>query len=186
LKADDKGVTERRLPFLTGPATIEETYFDDGRQAPDLKGHANMGIQINPIFPEKSPGKNRDHAILLIGENVKSSSYLVDQLRTRGCTCEFATSYEAACSLLKAQDFCVVLSPTRLHTKSLLPLMNLLEGSDVTLFYAEPVEQGCWWLPALLRGVACFGSRAVRPGKFLSTMMETLDALNPRIEAQTE
>ena len=135
-----------------------------------------MGIQISPVVQKRSPDRNRDLRVLLIGENAQGCSHLVDRLRARGCKCEHVNSYEAACSLLRTQDFCVVLSPTRLHKRSCLPLMGLLEGSDITLFYAEPVEQGCWWLPALRRGIRCFGSCAVRASEFVSTLIETIDA----------
>jgi hypothetical protein len=145
-----------------------------------------MEPQMSPAVQKRSQERNRERKVLLIGASAPASSYLADRLRARGFKCELATSYEAACSLLGAQEFCVVLSPTRLRTKSLLPLMNLLEGSDVTLFYAERVEEGCWWLPALRRGVECFGSCAVRPSEFVSMLIETIDALVPLIAAQPD
>jgi hypothetical protein len=144
-----------------------------------------METQINPVV-QNTPGKRRDRKILLVSRNPQRSSYFVDLLRARGWKYELATSYQAACSLLNTQDFCVVLSPTRLGNESFLPLMTLLEGSDVTLFYAEPVERGCWWLPALRRGVKCFGSRAVRPSKFISTLIDTIDGWDPLIGAVPE
>ncbi len=36
-----------------------------------------------------------------------------------------------------------------------------LIGSCTTLFYAFPVENGCWWLPALMRGEDCHGAPAI-------------------------
>jgi hypothetical protein len=113
--------------------------------------------------------------VLLLGESIQGWSYLANRLRERGCECEVATSFDAACSLLEAEQYSVVLSPTRLHNKSLLPLMDLLEGSDVSLFYAEPVEDGSWWLPALRRGFKCFGSNGLRPSEFFSMLIETID-----------
>jgi hypothetical protein len=136
-----------------------------------------METQINVAVQKKLSERNRNFRVLLISANAQGTSYLADRLRARGCTCEFASSYETASALLKVHDFSLVLSPTRLGANSLLPLMKRLEGSDVTLFYAEPVEEGCWWLPALRRGVGCFGSCAVRPSEFIPILIETIERL---------
>ena len=89
---------------------------------------------------------------LLIGENPQGSSHSATRLQRRGCECSFATSYPEACASLRGQGFEVVLSPTRLRGVTVFPLIDLLEGSEVTLFYSHAVEQGCWWLPALRHG----------------------------------
>ena len=41
-----------------------------------------------------------------------------------------------------------------------------LIGSRATIFYTFPVENGCWWLPALLRGEDCHGAPALRRKEF--------------------
>jgi hypothetical protein len=115
--------------------------------------------------------------ILLIGERPQDSSHLAKRLHARGCRCEFATSYQQARVLLRGRQFDLVLSPTRLKKASLLPLIDLLEGSAVTLFYSHAVEQGCWWLPALRRGERCFGSNALRPAEFARELDETIVAV---------
>ena len=121
---------------------------------------------------------------LLIGESAQGSSYLAKRLQERGCMCEYAMSYEQTLSLVGTEDFFLVLSPTRLKAKNLLPLMDLLEGSNSSLFYAHLVERGCWWLPALQRGHKCFGSFAVRPSEFVSVLDLTIEELlrNRRVD----
>src|ERR1019366_8592370 len=104
--------------------------------------------------------ESRRPKALLIGENPQGSSYLAKRLQERGCECEFAGSYQEACWLLRAQDFDLVLSPMRLRGGSLFPLIDLLDGSGITLFYSHAVEDGWWWLPALRHGQKCFGSSA--------------------------
>jgi hypothetical protein len=42
------------------------------------------------------------------------------------------------------------------------------------MFYLYPVEQGCWWLPALRRGQICFGSAAYRGKDFVTLLDETI------------
>jgi len=111
---------------------------------------------------------------LLIGENAQGSSYLAQRLQVRGLKCTFATSYQEACSLLRAQGFDLVLSPMRLREVSFFSLIDLLDGSGATLFYSHAVEESCWWLPALRHGERCFGSSALRPSEFVSVLDETI------------
>lgn len=111
---------------------------------------------------------------LLIGENSQGSSHLVKLLKGNGCECSFATSYQEACSLLGTQPFDLVLSPMRLRDCSIFPLVSLLDGSGVTLFYFQLVEDGCWWLPALRLGEKCFGSHALRPSEFVVSLNEVI------------
>src|SRR5580658_7703240 len=122
---------------------------------------------------------------LLIGENAQGSSHLAKLLQERGCTCSFATSYREACSLLNGERFDLVLSPTRLRDCSIFPLLSLLEGSCVTLFYFQLVEDGCWWLPALRSGRECFGSHALRPSEFVVSLNEIIAEIRfgPRVRA---
>ena len=111
---------------------------------------------------------------LLIGENPQGSSYLATRLRGQGCECTFATSYQEACSSLRSQSFELVLSPMRLRGFTVFPLIDLLAGYRITLFYSHAVEQGCWWLPALRHGEKCFGSSALRPSEFVSVLDEVI------------
>jgi len=107
---------------------------------------------------------------LLVGENPEGSSYLANRLQDRGFQCEFASSSQEAASLIRTHGFDLVLSPMRLRNISLLPLIDLFDGSSVTLFYFHAVEEGCWWLPAVRRGERCFGSSALRPNEFVSAL----------------
>jgi hypothetical protein len=107
---------------------------------------------------------------LLIGENSQGSSYLVKRLEGYRCECEFANSYPDVSSLLKFRSFDLVLSPMRLRDNSLFPLVDQLEGSRTTLFYFQAVEESCWWVPALRLGRNCFGSYALRPNEFMTSL----------------
>jgi len=122
----------------------------------------------------EEPMGTRIPKALLIGENAQGSSYLAKRLQVRGLECIFATSYQEACSLLRAQGFDLVLSPMRLREVSFFSLIDLLDGSGATLFYSHAVEEGCWWLPALQHGERCFGSSAFRPSEFVSVLDETI------------
>jgi hypothetical protein len=45
------------------------------------------------------------------------------------------------------------------------------------LFYSQPVEDGCWWLPALRHGQNCFGSSALRPSQFIAALDEAIEEI---------
>ena len=111
---------------------------------------------------------------LLIGETPQGSSHLAKRLQGRGFKCVFARSYEEARSLLRAQGFDLVLSPLRIAGGSAFSLVSLLEGSATTLFFFEPVENSCWWLPALRNGHNCFGSSALLPSEFVPLLDEII------------
>ncbi len=115
--------------------------------------------------------------VLLIGENAQGSSYLAKRLQGRGFECSFATSYQEASSLLRAQCFGLVLSPMRLRDGSFFPLIDLFHGSGITIFYYFVVEDGCLWLPALRRGQKCFGSCALRPSEFVAALDEAMEEI---------
>ena len=121
--------------------------------------------------------ESRRPKALLIGEKPQGSSYLAKRLQRRGCECEIAVSYQEACLLLGAQSFDLVLSPFRLRDDSAFPLVGLLDGSTTTLFYSQPVEDGCWWLPALRHGQNCFGSSALRPSEFVAALDEAIEGI---------
>ena len=125
---------------------------------------------------DKYEGKG-NQGVLLIGENAQGSSHLIKLLEGHGCHCSFATSHQEACLLLSTQCFDLVLGPTRLRECSNFPLLNLLEGSNVTMFYFQLVEDGCWWLPALRSGRRCFGSHALRPSDFVVSLNEVIAEL---------
>jgi DNA-binding NtrC family response regulator len=127
-------------------------------------------------LPEE-PMESKTLKALLIGESPQGVSYLAKCMQERGCRCEFATSREKAYSLLSAQAFDLVLSPMWLHDGSLFPLIDLLDGSGVTLFYSHAVENGCWWLPALRYGQKCFESSALHPSEFVRALDEVIEAI---------
>ena len=92
----------------------------------------------------------------------------------RGCECSFALPCQEAFLILRDRKFNLVLSPTSLRDGTLYSIMNLLEGSDTTVFYSHAVERGCWWLLALWRGEKCFGSSALRPSEFVPLLDQTV------------
>jgi len=130
-----------------------------------------VDVQMRVAYSRRASGIP---AALLIGQNTLLSSYLADHLRERGLQSKCATSLLEAGLLLRSAHFCLVLSPTRLHDNSLLPLIDLLEGSGATLFFVQSVEDDRWWIPALRCGRRCLGSYALRPIEFATVLDRTI------------
>ena len=112
---------------------------------------------------------------LFVGE--RPVRQLADHVQAKGCDCTFVASYDEACSSLKAERFDFVFSPMRLQGVTLFPLMDLLEGSEATLFYFHAVEDGFWCLPALRQGQRCFGSSGLRANEFVSRLDELIEVV---------
>ena len=114
---------------------------------------------------------------LFVGEKPVRHSHLADHVNAKGCDCTFAASYDEACSRLRAEHFDFIFSPMRLRGVTLFPLMDLLEGSEATLFYFHAVEEGFWCLPALRQGQRCFGSSGLRASEFVSQLDELIEVV---------
>ena len=178
----DRGSTRPRFcgPILIKTARCHVVVPSDVAKLSMQSKGGLMRIDAEAEACEKSPEKFGDAKILqglLVAENVQSYSHFARRLQELGCECEFATSYQQACSRLATEDISLVLSTTRLHGKDLLPLVDLLGRSKVTLFYTHSVELGCWWLPALWRGHRCFGSYAIPPSQFVSALEELINEI---------
>lgn len=124
--------------------------------------------------------------VLLIGESARSFSHIVERLERYGCRCRFADSYEEARRLLSAQDFELVLSVIPPRENAISSLANLLVGTRASVYYAQPVEDGCWWLPALRFGQRCFGAPALRPSEFAILLGEIVETIHTGKESEPE
>jgi len=125
--------------------------------------------------------------VLLIVESRYSLSVCRPLLVKVGCTCHFAESRKEIDHILARTRLDIVLSLN--PQGSLAELTALLAGSCSSMFYRLPVEEGCWWLPALRKGERCLGAPAFRSNEFTRAIAEivrsiTVDAA-PRRPAAT-
>jgi hypothetical protein len=120
--------------------------------------------------------------VLLVGHRTDVFSSCRRHLEANGCHCEFAECEREVWNVLKQGQFDIVLSVHRgrsTHTES---LGALLSGSRSTLFYALPIEKGCWWVPILKAGKECFGAPALRPAEFAEALDEVLEQIKVSFE----
>jgi len=111
--------------------------------------------------------------ILLVGESPMGFSYLSQRLEKRGCECRVASSNYDGARLFREQGFDLVLCCG--SRDGIEPLVTSIIGSSASLYRSHRVEDGCWWLPAVLRGEACAGAPAFQPGEFMKVLDQMVD-----------
>ncbi len=99
---------------------------------------------------------------------------MLDWLERRGCECRIATSYREALAFLNTEAFDLVLSESRLPDGTAFRLVPWLVGSHTTLCFAVPVEDSCWWMPAIVHGRNCWGTAALRQSEFTEVLDQLL------------
>lgn len=111
--------------------------------------------------------------VLMVGSRFPGALALLDRLQQRGFRCHFASSLRTATELLMANSVDVVLSDAELPDGTGFRLVNCLSGLPLSAYVCVPVEQGCFWLPAVQSGRDCWGAPAIRPEE----LARELDAL---------
>jgi CheY-like chemotaxis protein len=104
--------------------------------------------------------------VLLVGQNWYRAQALSEHLQGWGFRCHLAGNMRAACDLLGSRPVDLVLSNTHLSDGTGFGLLAALDGLPVTAFLCLPVEDSCFWLPAIDAGKDCLGLPALRPSEF--------------------
>jgi hypothetical protein len=104
-------------------------------------------------------------------------SPLVDQLQQFGWKCRVACFPEGL-TLLGQQHFQIIFSETHIPKTTMACLISKLTGSKSYLFLHLEVEDGCWWLPAVIAGQDCRGGPALMPKDFNTFLMRLLQDLD--------
>jgi hypothetical protein len=125
--------------------------------------------------------EERTAEILLVGDGPQVFSLSRGQLESIGCRCHFARSQRGLEELLNHKPFDIVLTMHRIEGGSTNWLGAALSGSRTTLFYALPVEVGCWWVPVLRFGAECLGSPALRPREFADALDGIVDEIRTTV-----
>lgn len=130
--------------------------------------------------------KDEELTVLLIAEGSGSFARIIRRLEKSGCSCRFASSYAEAQRLVRAQTFELVLSVIPPRENAMSCLTESLAGTHASVFYAHPVEDSCWWLPALRNGFKCFGAPALRPPEFTALLDAVVKQIREdRVSRQT-
>ena len=110
--------------------------------------------------------------VLLVGEGFHNAHALTKRLQQWQFQCHFARNARAASDWLESHQVDLVLSDTHLSDGTGFRLVMTLADLPVTAFLCVPVENNCFWLPAIHDGKACLGLPALRTSEFVSTLEE--------------
>lgn len=119
----------------------------------------------------------------MVGQNFHDAMLLTDRLHGWGLRCYFANNVRAANHFLSSRTVDLVLSNTQLPDGTGFGLLAALVGLPVTAFLCLPVENSCFWLPAIDCGKECLGCTALRPSEFSRALEEMARCLRaaPRV-----
>ncbi len=104
--------------------------------------------------------------VLLVGPEFLESPAVADWFRRRRRKCLIASRVSELSELRRSRDFDVILSSCQLPDGTGFGLIDRFEDLPLSLFLSHQVENGCIWLPGILRGVRCWGAAALKPQAF--------------------
>jgi hypothetical protein len=105
-------------------------------------------------------------AVLLVGRNGSWGSVVLKSLQKFGCGLSFETPQNVTPDFARSGAYDLILLDSSVSQEQRRELAFELLGSGTSIFYTFPVENGCWWLPALRRGHDCHGAPAFRRNEF--------------------
>jgi hypothetical protein len=105
-------------------------------------------------------------SVLLVGRNGSWGTAVLRSLEKYGSELTFAAPDAVMSELLKRSGHALILLDSTVSPEQRKELVADLTGSAISIFYTFPVENGCWWLPALRQGKDCHGSPAFRRNEF--------------------
>jgi hypothetical protein len=105
-------------------------------------------------------------AVLLVGRSRLWSSVALTPLERFGSELFFAAPEIVTPRFVRNGAYNLLLLDSTVPPEQRRQLASKLVGSDVSIFYTFPVEDDCWWVPALCRGQDCPGTPAFRRKEF--------------------
>jgi CheY-like chemotaxis protein len=122
--------------------------------------------------------------VLFVGEYPAVSASLTRVLNSLGCECRYAETCEEALAAMEKRKFRVVLSKSKLSDGNARKLIPTIEAASGWLFLSFPVEDGCWWIPAMENGQLCVEAVALHSREFSKSLVNILKTILAPVEAQ--
>jgi hypothetical protein len=104
--------------------------------------------------------------VLLVGRNGSWGTSVLRSLEKFRSELSFAAPQTVTPEFVRKGGFNLILLDSTVSPEQRKRLVSELIGSEVSIFYTFPVENGCWWLPTLRRGQDCHGTPAFRRNEF--------------------
>jgi hypothetical protein len=130
--------------------------------------------RVNHAFEPVSVARSASNAasslacpsVLLVGRNGSWGSFVLKSLEKFGCALSFEAPQNVTPLFVSERRYDVILLDSTVPPEQRRQLAAALAGSGASIYYTFPVENGCWWLPALHRGQDCHGTPAFRRNEF--------------------
>lgn len=104
--------------------------------------------------------------VLLIGRQGAWSDMLLKSLQRFDSELSFVLPDSVTPDFVREGAFTVLLLDSTVLPDQRRNLVSALTRSRASVYYTFPVENGCWWLPALQFGKDCHGAPAFRRREF--------------------
>ena len=105
-------------------------------------------------------------SVLLVGRNGSWGTTVLKSLEKFGSELFFVAPQTVTSEYVRRGAYNLILLDSTVPPEQRRKLASELIGSDASIFYTFPVENGCWWLPALRQGQDCLGTPAFRRNEF--------------------
>lgn len=105
-------------------------------------------------------------SVLLVGRSGSWGTSVVKSLEKFGSELFFAAPQTVTSEYVRKGAYNLILLDSTVPPEQRRKLAFELIGSEASIFYTFPVENGCWWLPALRGGKDCHGAPAFRRNEF--------------------
>lgn len=104
--------------------------------------------------------------VLLVGRSGSWGTLVLKSLEKFASEFSFAAPQNVTPESVRKGGYILILLDSTVSPEQRRRLAAELIGSGASIFYTFPVENGCWWLPALRRGQDCHGAPAFRRNEF--------------------
>jgi len=104
--------------------------------------------------------------VLLVGRNGSWGTPVLRSLEKFRSELSFAAPQTVTPEFVRKGAYNLILLDSTVPPEQRRQLASELIGSEASIFYTFPVENGCWWLPTLRRGQDCHGAPAFRRNEF--------------------
>jgi len=105
-------------------------------------------------------------SVLLVGRNGSWGTSVLRLLEKFSCELFYVAPHDVTSEYVRSGAYSLILLDSTVSPEQRRQLASELAGSEASIFYTFPVENGCWWLPALRRGRDCHGAPAFRRNEF--------------------
>ena len=123
------------------------------------------------------PGKRGLVRVILVSNTPKCLSHILRYFEMQDCWYGVASTYGEARDIIQLYGCDLLMGLAPRPQGIVASLASTMSDRHASFFCAQPVEEGCWWLPVYLRGELCFGSPALRPNEFATLLDELVDEI---------